>query len=105
MDKIKIDVRRRLNTLELIGLVVDVLEHTDPTLIGLSGDVIDETKNTFLLEIGGVRKKVSKKGARFRFHIPDGDEMKTVLMDGDLIAFRPEDRTKKCQRKPLKRDS
>jgi RNase P/RNase MRP subunit p29 len=41
---------------ELIGLRVKILECTDPTWIGQSGLILDETKNTFLIEIENKKK-------------------------------------------------
>ena len=35
---------------ELIGLFAQVEVSSDPGLVGLSGQVVDETRNTFLLE-------------------------------------------------------
>ncbi|MEF8880829.1 MAG: ribonuclease P protein subunit [Candidatus Nanohaloarchaea archaeon] len=71
---------------ELIGLEVEVEEHSDESIEGLSGTVVDETKN--MLVIDG--KKVQKEEAVFIFKL---DESK-VRINGSLIAKRPEDRVK-----------
>ena len=73
---------------EFIGRRVTVAEHSDPSLRGLAGTVVDETRETLLLESGGGRKRVAKRGGSFNFD----DE--TVA--GDRIAFRPQDRTRRC---------
>ena len=60
---------------------------------GLSGLVVDETKNTFLVETPTGVKRVPKPGKRFLFRVGNTD----VAIDGDDIMFQPEDRTKKVR--------
>lgn len=76
---------------ELIGLQVEVIRSTDPTQAHLRGLVVDETRNTLVLEIQGAEKRIPKQGSRFRFDIQGG-----VEVDGEEIRFRPEDRVKKA---------
>lgn len=78
---------------ELIGCRVTIRECTDPTLDDKSGLIIDETKNTFLIEIGKKEKKVGKNIAKFEFE-KDG---KKIILDGSKLIFRPEDRIKKVR--------
>ena len=73
---------------EFIGRRVTVTEHSDPSLRGLAGTVVDETRETLLLESDGGRKRVTKRGGSFDF---DGE-----TVTGDRIAFRPQDRTRRC---------
>jgi len=77
---------------ELIGLQVAVLRSPDPSLVGVRGLVVDETRNTLVVEAAGREKRVPKEGTRFRFEVQGG-----VEVDGDEILFRPEDRTKKAR--------
>ncbi len=77
---------------ELIGLEVAVLRSTDPSLVGVRGLVVDETRNTLVVEAGGREKRVPKEGARFRFEAQGG-----VEVEGEEILFRPEDRVKKAR--------
>jgi ribonuclease P protein subunit POP4 len=77
---------------ELIGLDVEVLNATDPTQEHLRGRVVDETRNTLVLDIRGDEKRIPKQGSRFRFDIQGGFEV-----DGEEIRFRPEDRVKKAR--------
>ena len=49
---------------ELIGLDVEVL--SEP-FSGISGKVVDETKNTFTIESAGTERMVPKPGNVFRF--------------------------------------
>ena len=77
---------------ELIGLEVEVVQATDPTQAHVRGRVVDETRNTLVLEIQGDEKRIPKHGSRFRFEIQGGLEL-----DGEEIRFRPEDRVKKAR--------
>ena len=77
---------------ELIGLDVEVVNATDPSQAHLRGRVVDETRNTLVLEIQGSEKRIPKHGSRFRFEIQGGLEV-----DGEEIRFRPEDRVKKAR--------
>jgi ribonuclease P protein subunit POP4 len=76
---------------ELIGLSIVIRRATDPSLVGLRGRVVDETRNTILVETAKGEKRVPKKGAEFAF---GSDE---VRLEGDDLLFRPEDRIKKVR--------
>lgn len=67
---------------ELIGLEAEVLESSDSSQIGISGEVTDETGS--MIEIDG--RKVEKKSCTFLFELPDGRE---VELDGRLIDSSP----------------
>ncbi|MDF2957331.1 MAG: RNase P/RNase MRP subunit p29 [Candidatus Alkanophagales archaeon MCA70_species_1] len=86
---------RNLILHEFIGLEIEVAESTNECMRGLSGIVVDETKNMFVIEKGGVRKKIPKRGNVFLFKLEEGN----VLVRGDILAVRPEDRIKKLMRK------
>lgn len=73
--------------LELIGLFVSVDDG------GPKGLVIDETKHTFLVETPSGVKRIPKPGRRFVFRVEGVD----VAIDGNDIAFQPEDRIKKVR--------
>ncbi|MFB6203224.1 MAG: ribonuclease P protein component 1 [Candidatus Nanohaloarchaea archaeon] len=75
---------------ELIGLQAEVVDSTDEGKTGISGEVMDETRS--MLRIGD--REVEKKNCRFRFTLPDGQK---VIIDGRLIAKRPEERVKMSQ--------
>jgi ribonuclease P protein subunit POP4 len=76
---------------ELIGLDAKVVGSPNRSLIGLEGRVMDETKKTLILKVGGKRKIVPKDVAMLRFRPPDG---RIVEVDGRRIVARPEDRIK-----------
>lgn len=83
---------------ELIGLVVRVSRSSDPGKKGISGTVVDETRNTLVVETRnkqGERRVLPKTECTFRFRLPDGE---VVEVEGWTIIARPEDRTKKMQR-------
>lgn len=75
----------------LIGLEVEITEARCKGYIGLKGRIIDETKNTFLLENDRIRR-VPKKDVKFRFITSDGGR---IEVSGSMLMHRPEDRIKK----------
>jgi ribonuclease P protein subunit POP4 len=79
---------------ELIGLHAKVAESLSAPHKGLSGLVIDETKNTLVLRVGKEEKVVPKKGRIFLFTLPGGEKAR---ISGDSIAYRPYDRPKKLR--------
>jgi len=76
---------------ELIGLKTEVVNSTNKFQIGIKGTVIDETKNTIVVETNKGFKKIQKKGSTFIFEIPSGKRVKVI---GDKIAVRSEERIK-----------
>ncbi len=78
---------------ELIGLKVKVIKCTDPKWEGKRGIILDESKNTFLLETDGKQKRIAKKSATFEFVYHD----KKICLNGADINYRPEDRIKKVR--------
>ena len=111
---------------ELIGLELKVVDSSNPSLIGLSGTVIDETKKTLLIEVksevqneipAGINddegsenlssnqgnfnfiykeKLIQKDVSVFQFKVPDGT---IVEIDGKILLNRPEDRIKRRYKK------
>jgi len=77
---------------EFIGTEGQVAESSHHAYVGLSGQVVDETKNTFTILQSGKAKSVVKDAAVFRFKFHDGT---IVEIDGKLLVGRPEDRLKK----------
>jgi ribonuclease P protein subunit POP4 len=83
------DFRRR----ELIGLEVEILESTCDQYLEIKGKVVDETRNTLLIEQDGRVKTIPKDCCKFRF--VEGSQ--THIVSGEEIKFRPEDRIKKVR--------
>jgi len=75
---------------ELIGLDVVVLS---VPFSGLTGKVVDETRNTFTVDSAGTERMVPKQGNEFRF-IYQG---RFIDIKGTEIQHRPEDRIKKVR--------
>ncbi len=83
--------RRLLAKHELIGLEAVVVEATDPTHRGLEGRVVDETRNTLVLEASSRELIIPKKGSVFLFRMEED-----VTIPGVRLLYRPEDRVKKA---------
>ncbi|RJS77888.1 ribonuclease P protein subunit [Candidatus Bathyarchaeota archaeon] len=81
---------------EFIGTEAKVAKSIHSGYVGIAGKVIDETRNTFILEHEGKRKTIVKDTAIFHFKFPDGT---IVEIDGKLLVGRPEDRLKKRVRR------
>lgn len=78
---------------EFIGSTVTVKACSDPVWVGTQGVILDETKHTFLLEIGNQQKRIAKEIAIFEF-IRDKEK---IIVDGTRLCYRPEDRIKKAR--------
>ncbi|MFH1784793.1 MAG: ribonuclease P protein subunit [Candidatus Micrarchaeota archaeon] len=76
-----------------IGLEVEIINSSQRSLIGLSGKIVDETKNLMVVEtVDGKEKKIPKISSTFRFTTEDGQKIDII---GKKIAFRPHERPKK----------
>jgi len=75
----------------LVGLRIKVTSHPDEGLEGLSGKVVDETKSFIIVDTGKKLVSVQKLGY-LEFTLPDG---KRVLVSGEALKGRPEDRLKR----------
>jgi ribonuclease P protein subunit POP4 len=82
---------------ELIGLNVTIISATDKQLLGLKGQVIDESKNLLTIELEPKKRvKILKKDCTFRFTLPSGEK---VDVEGQIIKDKPENRLKNIIRK------
>jgi ribonuclease P protein subunit POP4 len=77
---------------EFIGTASSVASSTHAGYLGIQGKVLDETRNTFLIQQDGKTKTVVKDQAVFHFQFSDGT---VVEIDGKLLIGKPEDRLKK----------
>jgi len=77
---------------EFIGTEGKIAKSSHSGYVGLSGEVINETKNTFTILQAGKAKSVVKDSDVFNFKLSDGT---IVEIDGNLLMGRPEDRLKK----------
>lgn len=76
---------------ELIGLGVEVVVADNKSLVGIKGTVVDETKNTLVIETVKGEKIVMKGSVELKLKI-DGEE---IIINGKNLVGRPEDRIKK----------
>ncbi len=74
---------------ELIGFHIEVVDALNPNLIGLSGRIIDETRDTIIIK-NSVEKKLIKNQVTFK--IKKGN--KVYKIKGNMLKKRPEERTK-----------
>ena len=81
---------------ELIGLNAKVTKSTNRDSMGISGTVIDETRNTLVIRQNNNDKVVPKETSIFQFTLSDGS---VVEIEGNAIIGRPEDRVKKKPRR------
>lgn len=77
---------------EFIGTQVRVARSRHSGYVGISGEVVDETRNSFAILHQGKKKRVMKDSSFFHFRLSDGT---LVEIDGSLLVGRPEDRLKK----------
>lgn len=89
---------RNLARAELIGLECRVAASGDAGIVGLAGEVVDETLHTITLRVGGAggrRVQLAKVGTTFALR--PQPERDWIEVDGAAIEFRPTDRTKKVR--------
>ena len=81
---------------ELIGLEVNVEASSNPGQTGLSGQVVDETRNTFLLETERKVVRIPKRNTSLIFLLPNGQKVRVA---GSILISQPENRiSKRMQR-------
>lgn len=88
---------------ELMGLAVEVVDSSNPALIGIIGKVVDETKNMLIvLTKAGSEKMVPKAVTTFVFQIParlSGEHaVRHVKVEGNLLVSQAENRTKNLRK-------
>ena len=81
---------------ELIGLNARVVGSSHSKLVGIAGKIVNETRNTLVIQHKDKNKTIIKNVAVFHFTMPDGT---IVEIDGKAIVGRPENRVKKRVRR------
>ena len=76
-----------------IGKKVKIIECTDPTWNNIYGQIIDESKNTFLIETGKKKRRIAKNIAKFEFKINND----IITINGSKLNYKCEDRLKKTR--------
>lgn len=77
---------------EFIGSQGNVAKSAHADYVGVGGQVVGESKNTFTFQNQGKVRSVIKESAIFNFKFNDGT---IVEIDGKLLVGRSEDRLKK----------
>lgn len=72
---------------EFIGMQTSIVASSNKSLVGLSGKITYETKSTFTINTHAGSKIIPKQYTSWKF---TNDQ----VINGDLIAKRPEDRIK-----------
>lgn len=83
---------------EMIGLDVLVSGAANPLQRGLTGHIIDETKNLLIIETLNGIKNIPKKHSRFQLHLPSSE---VVEIDGSAMVVAPEKRINLHDRKRI----
>jgi len=73
---------------EFIGLHTEIIQSSNPQIIGLNGRIVDETKSMFRINTMNGTKSIAKVKNSWKFSI----ENKDIVIDGSKIAKRPFDR-------------
>jgi len=81
---------------EFLGLELTIVKSLNSSTVGLTGKVVNETRNTFTILQNGEQKVVIKDTSVFGLMMTDGT---VVEIDGKTIMGRPEDRIKKIPRR------
>lgn len=74
---------------EIIGLGAKIVESTDPTLQGISGTIVFETKNTVSIRTDSSVKQIAKKVAK---KIEIKTDSGVCFISGSSMIGRAEDR-------------
>ena len=83
---------------ELIGLDILVSGAANPAQRGISGRVIDETKNLLVIETPTGVRRISKMHSTFRVLLPGRE---TVEIDGSVMVLAPEKRINMHEKKRI----
>jgi len=73
---------------ELIGEKIVVVDATNPSLKGIQGKVVDETKHTLKVDVQGNIKTLMKNAISFTI------KGKELRIEGKNLIKRPEERVK-----------
>ena len=73
---------------ELIGLRTEIVESSNPQIIGLNGTIIDETKSMITINTINGTKMIAKSNNSWKFLVDN----KEIVLNGSKIAKRPFDR-------------
>ena len=73
---------------EIIGLHTEIIESTNPQILGVKGIIVDETKSMFTINTKYKMIKIPKSNNKWKFSIQNKD----VVLDGNKLHKKPQDR-------------
>ena len=73
---------------EFVGLDTQIVNSSNPQIVGLNGRIIEETKSMFRINTKKGTKFIAKNNNSWQFRLQD----KQVIIDGSKITKRPFDR-------------
>jgi len=76
---------------ELIGLKAEIVDSRNKANIGIKGKIIDETKNTIIIEHKSKKKRLFKSNITIALKIKN----RTIQINGKLLIKKPKDRLSK----------
>lgn len=76
---------------ELIGLEAEVIDAKNRSNIGIKGKIIDETKNTVIIQEKETKKQLMKSQITLKIKL----NQEFTKIQGDLLIGKPKDRIKK----------
>ncbi len=92
---------------ELTGLDAKVADSTNKSLIGIEGQIVDETRNILTIEAGAQEKNIPKSCSSFVFTLPDTDGKRylplKIKVEGRLLLAQPENRIQTKFRKKFRK--
>ena len=92
MQKIKLNYHEMMDIARgIIGREAEVINSNNRSLMGIKGEIIDETLKTIVILTKNGRKVVPKDEVVLKVNLPSG----YVTVEGKMIMQRPEERIKK----------
>lgn len=87
----KKQIQNNFLSTELVDIPIKVIEHPDPTVIGIKGTIIEESKNMLKIESDDRVIQISKSHAKFGF-VFNGQKL---VVSGDLLIGLAKQRSKR----------
>ena len=79
---------------EFIGCEIVVVDALNKASKGIKGNIIDETKNSFLVQTEKGAKRLLKNSITFKTRLKTKHGEKTCIINGRLLQKRPHERIK-----------
>lgn len=79
--------------MEWIGRKIEIIEAKNKALVGMKGEIMDETKNMFMVEENEKMKRIIKDQVKMKVEFDNH----FYKIDGKLLVGRPEERIKRVR--------